>query len=402
MDLRIAGRTDLRSRNTHILLHLIQTGGPISQADLARRSGLSPSTVSGIIQPLIENSLIVAAGKNTKQSMGRRASLLTFNPETLMTVGMVIEPEECKIALVDFSGNLVGSIDLDYCPPYQPKQIAASIKVDLKKLLQEYEVQRDAIVGIGVALPGMIDAEQGMVKAAVNLGWQNEPLKEVLEEELDLPVSIENVAKAKIANETTWGMGVDCKNIVLLEIGSGIGAGAVVDTHLLNGGTYAATEVGHTSLDFDGPRCQCGLQGCWESFCSGPAIRERMQKYLRMNPKISTGLNQESSLRDLQACAVMNDELANDVIQETAKFMARGLVNVIWNFDPEMMILSGYVVEECPILVDVTQESLKKLHAVRSMEVPLVKAEQGADFGVVSASALVSKGYIEELSYCSS
>jgi len=402
MDLKSAGRNDLRSRNTHFLLHLIQTDGPISQADLARRSGLSPSTVSGIIQPLIENFLIVAAGKNTKQGMGRRASLLTFSPETLMTVGVVIEPDDCKIALVDFSGTVVGSTDLDYCPPYQPEQIANSIKEDLEILLQEYDVQQESIVGVGVALPGMIDGELGIVKAAINLGWMNVPLKQILEKQLKIPVSIENIANAKIAAETIWGKGVDCRNIVLLEIGSGIGGGAMVDAHLIEGATYSAAEVGHTSLDFNGPRCQCGLQGCWEVFCNGPAIRERITNYLSNYPDVVTQLNPKSNLRDLQESAEADDELALSIIQETVKYMARGFVNIIYNFDPEMLILTGYVVEDCPFLIDRTQEELKRLQAVRSMDVPLVKAKQGGNFGVISASVLVSRRYLEDLSYCSS
>jgi glucokinase-like ROK family protein len=401
MDLRTAGRTDLRSRNTHFLLHLIQTDGPISQADLARRSGLSPSTVSGIIQPLIENSLLVATGKNTNQGMGRRASLLSFNRDTLMTVGVVIEPDKCEIALVDFAGTVIGSTDLAFCPPYQPEQIAEIIQDKLGKLLQEYDIQRSAIVGIGMALPGMIDGEMGTVNAAVNLGWSNIPLKKIIEKKLKIPVSIENVGKAKIATETIWGTGVDCNNIVLIEIGSGIGGGAVIDGHLLKGATYSAAEIGHTSLVYDGPTCQCGLQGCWEVLCSGPAIRNRIKSYRNNHPRVLTQLNQKSNLRDLQKAAKTGDQLALGVIKETAGFMARGFANVIWNFDPEMFILTGYVVENCPILIDATQDELKKIQAVRSMDIPLVKARQGRDFGVVSASILVSQRYLEEISYCS-
>lgn len=401
MDLKTAGHTDLRSRNTHYLLHLIQTDGRISQADLARRSGLSPSTVSGIIQPFIENSLLVATGKNKNQGMGRRASLLSFNRDTLMTVGVVIEPNECKIALVDFAGTVIGSTDLAYCPPYQPEQIADFIQDKLGELLQEHEIQQSAIVGIGMALPGMIDGELGIVKAAVNLGWSNVPLKQIIEKRLKIPVSIENVGKAKIATETIWGTGVNCNNIVLIEIGSGIGGGAVVDAHLLKGATYSAAEIGHTSLIYDGPTCQCGLQGCWEVLCSGPAIQNRIKSYLNSHPKILTQLNRGSNLRDLQNAAEEGDPLALKVIQETAVFMARGFTNVIWNFDPEMFILTGYVVENCPILIDATQDEFKKIQAVRSMDIPLIKAKQGRDFGVVSASALVSQTYLEDISYCS-
>ncbi|MFN2234308.1 MAG: ROK family transcriptional regulator [Anaerolineales bacterium] len=401
MDLRSAGHTDLRSRNTHLLLHLIQTDGPISQADLARRSGLSPSTVSGIIQPLIENRLLIATGKNTNQGMGRRASLLSFNRDTLMTVGVVVEPDECKIALVDFAGTVIGCTDLAYYPPYQPKQFSQFIQDKLRELLQEYDIRRSVIVGIGMALPGLIDGELGIVKAAINLGWRNVPIKQIIEEQLQIPVSIENVGKAKIATETIWGTGVDCNNIVLIEIGSGIGGGAVVDGHLLKGATYSAAEIGHTSLIYDGPACQCGLKGCWEVLCSGPAIRERIRYTLSNHPDAMTKLNRESNLHDLQNAAESGDPIALSVIQETAILMARGLSNVIWNFDPEMFILTGYVVENCQILIDATQDELKKIQAVRSMNIPLVKAKQGSDFGVVSASALVSQRYLEEISYCS-
>lgn len=402
MEIKSAGRNDLRSRNTHLLLHLIQTNGPVSQADLARRSGLSRATVSGIINPLIENHILVTTGKKMKQGMGRRASLLSFNQNRLLTVGVVIEPDECKMALVDFSGNIIGGNDLAYDPPFQPEQIAVSIKQDLGKLLQEYDVQQDAIVGIGVALPGMIDANLGIVKAAINLEWKNIPLKQIIEEYLHFPVSIGNIANAKIATETLWGEGIDCKNLVLLEIGSGIGGGALVDSHLIRGATNTAAEVGHTSLDLNGPRCQCGLRGCWEVFCNGPAIRKRIKRYRKKYPNIATQLPPQSSLRDLQKSAQADDELALMVVQETANLMARGLVNIFFNFDPEIIILTGYVVEDCPVIVDMTFEMLKELRAVRSMDVPFVKAKQGEDFGVISASALVSRGYLEELSYCSS
>jgi predicted NBD/HSP70 family sugar kinase len=143
------------------------------------------------------------------------------------------------------------------------------------------------------------------------------------------------------------------------------------------------------------------LQGCWEVFCNGPAIRERIKTFLSNHPNIVTNLSQESSLRDLQKAAEAGDELALRVIHETAVYMARGFANVIWNFDPEMFILTGYVVENCPFIIDATQDELNKIQAVRSMEVPLIKAKQGRNFGVVSASALVSRGYLEEISYCS-
>jgi glucokinase len=137
------------------------------------------------------------------------------------------------------------------------------------------------------------------------------------------------------------------------------------------------------------------LNGCWEVFCSGPAIRRRLAQHLASDAAYKGALTATSSIAELSAAAEQGDRLAHGVIDETAVYMARGLVNLICNFDPELVIMSGLVVWECPTLLAATQEALRKTIAGRNIDLALVA--QSAEGGVIAASAIVSARQIEKL-----
>jgi glucokinase len=153
--------------------------------------------------------------------------------------------------------------------------------------------------------------------------------------------------------------------------------------------------VGHITLDPAGPRCSCGLNGCWEVFCSGPAIRRRVAMHLVSDAAYQGTLTATSSIQELAAAAEHGDPLAHRVIDETAGYLVRGLVNLICNFDPELVIMSGHVVWDCPALLGAAQSGLRKVTAGRSVDLPLVA--QSAEGGVIAASAIVSVRHIEKL-----
>jgi len=396
---RVAGKTsrsDLRLRNRRFLLRLIQTEAPISQAELARRSGLSPASVSSILQALIENGVLAEDGKTTS-GLGRKGSLLAFNRLEVLAVGIVIEQESCEVALVDLSGRVLDSGTKAY-PRYSPPDEIASAAVEqLEALVRRCGVQPRALVGLGVAVPGLVDAQAGSVKIAANLGWRNVSLQSLFEQRLHLPVGVEHLGKARARAEALWGRGRGLENFICLEVGSGIGAGVVCDGRVLTGATAAAGEVGHIVIDPNGPRCSCGLNGCWEVFCSGPAIRRRVAIELASDPAYSGTLSPTSSIAELSIAAQQGDPVAHRVIESTAGYLARGLVNLIWNFDPELIILSGFVVRDCPILLEATQAALGKISTSRNLDIPLAAQAQGAQAGVIAASAIFSVRHVERL-----
>jgi len=255
----------------------------------------------------------------------------------------------------------------------------------------------DSLIGAGVALPGLIDSGSGSVRAAANLGWHNVQLRALFEQRLRLPVGVEHLGRAKARAEATWGRGMGYRNFVCLEIGSGIGAGVMVDGQILRGAGASAGEVGHTLFDPRGPRCACGLNGCWEVFCASPAIRRRLGEHLALDGESGSALSPGATIRDLGQAAEQGDPVALRVVAETAEILARGLGSIIWNFDPGLIILSGPVVRDCPSLVEATRSGLGALKAVRKFDMPLLAAVQEPNAGVIAASAIVLFRHLEEL-----
>lgn len=391
-----SGKQDLRRRNTLLLLHLIQSNGPSSQAELARRSGLSPAAVCGILQPLIRTRILIEEGKSSA-GPGRRASILAFNPHAAITAGICIDLEECQVALVDLSGRVLGQTAAHYPRYAEPDEVVELAAGCLAEIEKNNSLPRSAIVGAGVAIPGLINSRTGLVNVAANLGWRNVQLRALLERRLGVPVRVEHLGRAKAQAEALWGKGRNHRNFVCLEIGSGIGAGIVVHGRILRGAKGMGGEVGHMPIDPAGPACACGLRGCWEAFCAGPAIRKRMAQKLEALAGSPGALNPMSSLRDLNTAFERNDAVAIEVIEESARHLARGLAGLIWNFDPAFVLLTGPVVNDCPSLVAAVKQVMNTLGgAARSFEVPLIMETEHAATGVVAASAPVSLRFLED------
>jgi len=391
-----SGRSDLRRRNKWLLLHLIQTHGPSSQAELARSSGLSPAAVSGILQPLIEAHVLIEERKTTS-GLGRKAAILAFNPRTALAAGITIDQEEAKIGLVDPSARIVDCASVTYGRYTEPHEVVGLVAARFSALAERNHVERSALIGAGVAIPGLVDSDAGLVCVATNLGWRNVQLRALVERELQLPVRVEHLGRAKARAEATWGKGIGHSNFVCLEIGSGIGAGVMLDGRILLGAGASAGEVGHMPVDPRGPRCACGLNGCWETFCASPAIRRRLGECLAAAGANGSPLSPTSSLAELGRAAEQGDPVALSVIGQTAEHLARGLVGVIWSFDPEVVILSGPVVRDCPGLIEATRLLLSQPEAARKFDVPLVAATCDSGSGVVAAAAIASFRYVEQL-----
>ncbi len=323
--------------------------------------------------------------------------MLAFSLRAALTVGVVIDHEECEVALVDMSARVLDYARATYPRYSEPHEVGAIVAMHLEALCRRNGVDESTLIGTGVAVPGLIDSRTGVVKIAANLGWKNVQLRSLFEQKLHLPTRVEHLGKAKARAEAIWGRGVGHQNFVCLEIGSGIGAGVIINGRTLKGTTLSAGEVGHNVLDPRGPRCACGLNGCWEVFCASSAILHRLAKQLSSVGASSSSVSPTSSLGELGRAAQLGDPVALRVVDETAEYMARGLANVIWNFDPELIILSGTVVRECPILIEATQQALRRLEAVRSLDIPLVAPTHEAHEGVIAASAIISVRYLQKL-----
>jgi len=206
------------------------------------------------------------------------------------------------------------------------------------------------ILGVGVGAPGPLDTREGVVFLTPNLGWVDLPLRQTLANELRLPTSLDNDANCAVLGEWWRGAARDAEHAIGLTIGTGIGGGIIVDRRLYHGASDCAGEFGHTTIDPEGRRCNCGNYGCLEAYASGPAIALRTVEAIEAGAESTVVVRAGGDLRALTAEHVFNaandgDELALEVVRATARYLGAGVANLINIFNPEVVVICGGVTQ---------------------------------------------------------
>lgn len=323
---KLASSQTARGINRDILLEIIRTNQPISRADLSRRSGLQRSTVSQIVEQLIEEEW-VREGAIARLPRGRRPTLLGLNDD-LVVIAADFHPKQATVAVVDLQGRLISRVQLPL-----GSDPAASIKnvVDCMKRIRSSHQGR-SFEGIGISVPGRVDPKTQRLIFAPNLRWRDFDIKGAVERGMGLRVELENAANACLLAELWFEQMDGIRNAVLLTISEGIGGGILANGNLISGQSGMAGEFGHVSLDPLGPLCGCGQNGCFEAFASCHAA-------LRYYAESTT--NTHLSFHQLLALADEGDKHALAALERQAEYLGKGLRLVIAALSPEVILLAG-------------------------------------------------------------
>jgi predicted NBD/HSP70 family sugar kinase len=328
---RVATSETARHINRRIVLNLIRSNQPISRADLARHSGLQRSTVSVITEQLIAERW-VTEGANGHVPRGRRPTFLHLNKERVGIIGVNIRPAMTTLALADLDGHFVAQESL---PTTQdPEQFLSELIPRLRNLSKT----RSELTceGIGVSLPGRVDAASQRLVFAPNLGWQNFDLKTPLEKATGLPVELENAANACALSEIWFGRRSEsAQDLIALTVAEGIGTGLVLNHQLVRGSTGLAGEFGHTTIVENGVECRCGNKGCWEMYASNlAAVRYYVGSKSRSQPL---------SFEDLLRLASQGDSKAVEAINKMAHYLGVGMAMLVTGLAPDMILVVGEI-----------------------------------------------------------
>jgi glucokinase len=214
------------------------------------------------------------------------------------------------------------------------------------------ETRRDIpgaeILGLGVGAPGPLDTQRGIVLLTPNLGWVNYPLRELIHERLGLRAELDNDANCAVLGEWWVGAARGTRHAIGLTIGTGIGGGIILDGKLYHGASDVAGEIGHTTIDTEGRRCKCGNYGCLEAYASGPNIALRAVEMLEAGaesclPTMVEGRFDRITAQTVYEAAHAGDELALEVVNDTARFLGSGVANLLNVFNPEVVVVCGGV-----------------------------------------------------------
>jgi predicted NBD/HSP70 family sugar kinase len=221
--------------------------------------------------------------------------------------------------------------------------------LEMDKMREEKNLKLDNLLGIGVAVPGLIDKEKGILEFAPNLGWKNVYILEIFKDKFNLPVILDNEAKAAAIGEREF-IYPKMDNMVFISINEGIGCGIILHGELYRGASGNAGEFGHIIIDTNGPECHCGNKGCWETLASESYI---VNRYLKLSNS-----NKELTKKEIYQLGKSGDKEVMEIFNETGRNIGIGLVNIVNGLSPELLVIGGGIVE---IKDYIYEEIIKKL-----------------------------------------
>ncbi|MGH7914157.1 MAG: ROK family transcriptional regulator [Candidatus Binataceae bacterium] len=344
---QLASSEIARDINRDVVLELIRARQPISRADLARLSGLQRSTISLIVEELLEQEWI-KEGAVARRPRGRRPTLLNLNDDLAMVV-CDIRPMQAVVAVVDLNGRFLAREALPLLS--DPAKAVAQLIERMKRLQQKHA--RKSFEGIGVSLPGRVDPVSQALIFAPNLKWPKFDIKKAIERGMGLKVEMDNAANACLLSELWFGHMDGVRNAVLVTISEGIGTGILANGQLVLGSSGMAGEFGHVPMDPSGPKCACGACGCWETLASSNAA---LRYYAELS-RDARGL----TMHDLIKRADEGDRHAHQAIEKQAHWIGRGLRAALAALSPEVILIAGDVTSAWSRVAPIVQQELAAL-----------------------------------------
>jgi N-acetylglucosamine repressor len=337
--LRVATRGTSREINRRIALNLIRLNQPISRADLARLMGTRRGAVSLLVSELIERGAVFE-GATGEATRGRKPTFLFIDSRKRCVVAIDIRPTRTFVLVTDRVGQQLASVT-SFPTERDPRRFVANLAKRVRAVLLENK-DLGRCLGVGVVVPGMVEAETGKVLLAPNLGWRDLDLRDPIAKTLGLPVQIENSGKACALAQLWATRGAQAPtNFVYLSVSDGLGVGIVLGGELVRGQHNIAGEFGHVPLNVDGPRCGCGASGCWEAYVSNLATLSRY--FGREAGEHSPSSNITLTVPDLIARARGGDAKALAAILSTGRYLGLGLGSVVNAIDPSHVYIGGEI-----------------------------------------------------------
>ena len=274
--------------------------------------------------------------------------------------------------------------------------VISTILATIEKILSSNKLDLSRVLGIGIAAAGIIDSDNGKVIFSPNLpGWHEVPLREAVEQRLSIPVYLGNDANLAALGEWRFGLKKKVANLIYITGGTGIGGGIIIDGKLYTGCRGAAGEIGHMTIDINGPRCNCGSTGCWEALASGTALATEAVRQISQGANTSIVALVDGDMSKIDAkviseAAKQGDELAKELISRLGYYLGVGLANVVNIFNPELILIGGGITKMGGLLLKPAIKVVKeRAFSTSATSAEIKPALLGDDSGVLGAVAFV-------------
>ncbi|HEX8682627.1 MAG TPA: ROK family transcriptional regulator [Ardenticatenaceae bacterium] len=382
-----ATRQQTKDHNSRLVLRTIYHSGEISRADIARTTHLTPPTVSSIVAELIDSRFVVETGQGPSAG-GKPPTLLNIAHDAHQLLCLDLGSQTFRGALVNLRGEIVGRSGISLVRHRQGD--ALQLVYDLVEVLTDAATA--PLLGIAIGTPGLIDPEQGIVRRAVNLGWAELPLRQLLEERYEKPVYVANDSHMAALAEYTFGDSRESNNLIVVKVGQGIGAGIVLDGHIYYGDGLGAGEIGHLVVAENGEPCSCGNMGCLETTTSTRAILRRATTILRAQGAAPAGEEPEISWEAVVHGFEGGNGAIHEMIVAAGKHLGVALASLVAGLNIQRVVVAGRVSQFGEALLDAAhKEMTRRVLPTLAAKTDIRYATLGSDIVLLGCSAMLLK-----------
>jgi predicted NBD/HSP70 family sugar kinase len=380
----VGNRDLIRAINRSKILNTIKSYGLIPRAEIARLTGLSPATVTGITADLIQDNLVFEKEVGDS-SGGRRPIMLAINPHGGCVVGIKVMEDHALGALTDLEASLLVKQSFPLTDT-SPEGVSLAVGELVVELLRLSANPLSSLMGVGVGLAGIVDSGQGIVCQSPFFGWTDVPLRELIQNRVHVPVYIDNDVNTLAFAEKWFGAGQGINDFLVVTFGRGIGLGIVVNGQFHHGLRGGAGELGHTVIRPGGELCACGKRGCLEMYVSEPAMLRQASEAFNQGQLAS----QPHTPEELVALAESGAAPAREILVQAGQLLGQSIANLINIFNPQCILINGEGVRAGRWLFDAMRASIDE-HTLPSLrqDVSILVEPLGDDAWARGAASLV-------------
>ncbi len=356
-------KQNIKNINKHAVLDLIRfMPGGISRAGIAKEIGLSRAAVTTIVNDLISAGIIRDAKQRAKTS-GRPRTLLEITPEAGYIAGIDMGATHLRAVITNFGAHVVAEKEIPFDIAQGPESCITQADQLLQDLLSNKNIDLDTLSAVGFGVPGPISSDAGMVIAPpIMPGWDRFPIRDTLEALWNQPVSVNNDAELGALGEWAYGAGRGAQDLAYIKVGTGIGAGLLIDGRVYRGSTGSAGEIGHLTMDNNGPRCTCGNRGCLEAFSGGHAIAQQAIDAIQHGKRtqISRIPVEKVAAKDVASAAQRGDLVAQQIMEKAGEHLGVAIAGLVNIFNPDMIVVGGGVAQIGDLFLEPVRKAVKE------------------------------------------
>lgn len=392
----------IKQLNRSLVLKAIHKNGPITKADIASKMKLTFAAIGNITSELEENGIIKVAGYGESNG-GRRPALYEMNWNDYFVIALDIGVTKISAAIVNLKADISHEETVFTGEEGCNAPLIETVYKTIDKLLEGPDLPMKNLLGIGVSAPGPIDDVAGKLLSPPNLqNTETVHIKELLEQRYQLMTVVEKDANAAALAEQWFGKTQIHENIMYIFADQGIGGGMIIDSRIFKGFQNSAGEIGHVSIDIDGPRCNCGNFGCLEAMASGIAIIRRVKEEIRRGTQSSLAelyleQKKELTLEMIIDHGKKGDKLVQNILDETGRYFGIGLANAINFFAPSEIIFGGQIVDLYPEIIGIAERIAKsRAFSAFASKIELKKSSFGSQSSLIGAASIIQQSIFDQ------